>query len=113
MFSSTADGVNTVKVTFLAFWLIVVQAVDGLLTSLGVSTFGIEAEGNPLIRAMMYAMGHNMAIGLAKFVAVLLVITLAVMARKRGWIGGVLGALTCFYLAIAIIPWTVILITNS
>ena len=112
MFAAVKEE-GSVRVTILAFWLIVVQALDGLLTSLGVSLFGIEAEGNPLIRALMYTFGHNVAIGMAKFVAVLLIITLAVLARKRGWIGGVLGALTCFYLAIAIIPWTVILMTYS
>ena len=104
---------HSMKITILAVWLVMIQALDGLLTSLGVSIFGVESEGNPLIRSMMYAFGSNTAIGLSKLVAVAFVLTLASLARKRGWIGGVLGALTCFYLIVAIIPWTVILLTVS
>jgi len=89
--------------------LILLQGLDGILTTIGVERFGVSAEGNPLIRNLMHEMGHLPALGLVKCLAVLIIIALMSYARKLPWINNALGAIGAVYIFVAIIPWTYIL----
>lgn len=89
--------------------LVVLQILDGLLTSVGVIRYGTAAEGNPFLRHMMEEFGHLPTIAVCKFLAILIVITLTVIARNRIWVQQAMGVVSCFYLVGAIIPWTIVL----
>ena len=80
------------------------QAFDGVLTYLGIVTFGPSAEGNPLMASFMAAVGSGPALTAAKIVAGGLGILLHLIRVHT-----VVAALTAFYLAASIAPWTAIL----
>ena len=96
-------------VFILATSLCLLQVFDGLLTSVGVARYGTDVEGNPLIRGLMEQMGSLPALGLVKLLSIIIVLGLAYFAPRVPWIKGAMGAVTCFYLFAAIIPWTYIL----
>ncbi len=101
------------KTMFVAGLLIVLQALDGVLTSLGVSRFGIAAEGNPILRELMREFGHIQILGIVKFTAILFVIALAYYAQRLAWVQRAMGAISCIYLFTAILPWTYILFIQN
>lgn len=94
---------------FLGFLLILLQTADGILTSMGVSRFGLSVEGNPLLRLLMEEVGHVPALALLKLSAVVVVVGLVFLTSRLPWIRSALGAVSCIYLFAAIIPWTYIL----
>jgi len=57
---------------FLLYTLLICQPLDGILTYMGVSRWGIIAEGNPLIRSSMGSIGIIPAILLFKIIAFIL-----------------------------------------
>ena len=79
------------------------QMLDGVLTYLGVMTFGVS-EGNPLIAHYMHALGVGPSLAVAKMVAVGCALVLHLLAFHR-----VLGLLTLMYLSLAVLPWTFVL----
>jgi apolipoprotein N-acyltransferase len=89
--------------------MIALQILDGVLTSIGMSRFGTEMEGNLLLRHLMELIGHIPALVIVKSVAIATVFGLVVAARQFGWVKNALGALSFVYLVAAIIPWTYIL----
>ncbi len=93
----------------LAFLLCLLQAMDGIFTSIGVSRFGLTAEGNPFLRSLMQEFGEVQTLGFTKLVAIFVIITLAWSARKLPWINNAMGAIGFVYFFAAIIPWTYIL----
>ncbi|MFN8388707.1 MAG: DUF5658 family protein [Bdellovibrionota bacterium] len=93
--------------------LVLMQALDGLLTSLGVSRYGVAVEGNPLLRTLMEQFGHVPILGLVKVIAILFVIALSYYAKRLPWVQNAMGAISCIYLFTAIIPWTYILFFSS
>lgn len=82
------------------------QCFDGVLTYVGVKTFGVGVEANPLITALMLEFGVGAALLGAKVTAGLLGIALHLREVHEA-----VAALTLFYLAIAIVPWAAILLT--
>lgn len=80
------------------------QALDGVLTYVGVSTYGQRIEGNPLLGWMMTAFGQGAALATAKLTAGAFGIALHLTAVHR-----IVFVLTAFYLAIAVLPWIGIL----
>ncbi len=94
---------------FVGLLLIVLQAADGVLTSLGVSRYGIAAEGNPILRWLMAEFGHVQTLGVVKFIACLFVVALGYYARRLQWVQNAMGAISCIYIFTAILPWTYIL----
>jgi len=104
---SELSNLRTVDKAFvLGSVLCLLQALDGVLTSIGVSRFGIEWEGNPFIRALMEDFGPTTALGIVKCFAILLVVGLTFFARRLPWINNAMGAVSCIYLFVAIIPWS-------
>jgi hypothetical protein len=86
------------EIAWLAF--VTVQALDGMLSYIGVHTIGIAAEGNPMLAWYVQVFGPAVAFIGAKLFAVGCGVLLHVHARHQ-----VLGALTAMYVVFAIGPW--------
>jgi hypothetical protein len=82
----------------LAFLL--VQCADGVLTYLGVTIWGLQAEANPLITSAVLVAGLGPGLAGAKLIAVGLGITLHLCRVHY-----IVALLTLFYIAAAIVPW--------
>jgi uncharacterized membrane protein len=80
------------------------QMLDGVLTYVGVSVYGLHMEGNPLIGWMMANMGHGPALATAKGAAGLFGIALHLSAVHTA-----VAMLTVFYLTVAVVPWIAVL----
>jgi hypothetical protein len=80
------------------------QCFDGVFTYVGVTSFGVAIEANPIIAALMTTFGHGPAVTGAKVVAAALGICLHLRE-----VHGAVALLTGFYVAVAILPWTAIL----
>jgi hypothetical protein len=80
------------------------QASDGVLTYIGVSTYGVHVEGNPLIAWLMSSMGEGPALATAKLTAGFFGIALHMSAVHRA-----VALLAAFYVAVAVVPWVAIL----
>lgn len=89
---------NLVVVVFL-----IVQALDGALTYVGLATIGQVVEGNPLVASLMAVFGLGLGLTGAKLFAASLGIALHLFGTHR-----LIAALTAFYLAGAIFPWMAI-----
>ena len=76
------------------------QACDGVLTYIGVSTYGARVEGNPLMTWMMAGLGSGFGVAAAKTVAGGFGIALHLSAVHR-----IVALLAAFYLAVAVLPW--------
>jgi len=86
---------NVVVIAFL-----IAQACDGVFTYVGVATYGVGAEGNPLLAWLMSAFGYGAGVAAAKAAAGAFGIALHMVAVHR-----VLAALAAFYLVAAVAPW--------
>jgi hypothetical protein len=80
------------------------QCFDGVLTYVGVASFGLGIEANPLLTALMTTFGHGAGLAGAKIVAG----TLGICLHLRE-VHGAVAVLTGFYFAVAIAPWAAIL----
>lgn len=85
---------------------VIVQCLDGAMTYLGVHTWGMGIEANPLVSAAVAFAGLGTGLTLAKLFAV----SLGVMLHLRR-IHLVVALLSVFYIAVAILPWTVLFLT--
>ena len=82
------------------------QCFDGVLTYVGVLTFGVASEANPLLSGLMLRFGEGAALLGAKSVAAVLGIALHLRHVHMA-----IALLTAFYVGVAILPWTVLLFT--
>ena len=80
------------------------QCLDGVFTYLGVMTFGIGVEANPVIATLMIKLGHGLALVGAKGVAG--VLGMGLHLRR---IHTAVALLAGLYLAAAILPWAALL----
>jgi hypothetical protein len=85
---------------FAVLAFLVVQALDGALTYIGVATIGRAGEGNPLVASLMTVFGLGLGLTGAKLFAASLGIALHLFGAHR-----LIAALTALYLAGAIVPW--------
>jgi hypothetical protein len=83
---------------------LLVQGLDGFFTYVGVSTYGLHIEANPLVSTLMTYFGEAGGLVGAKAVASVLGICLYFCE-----VHAVVAVLTGFYVAAAIAPWTLIL----
>ncbi|MEO5819422.1 MAG: DUF5658 family protein [Vicinamibacteraceae bacterium] len=90
---------NTVIVLFF-----LAQALDGVLTYLGVSLLGRDVEGNPLLHWLMGAAGHGAALAIAKLSAAGFGIILHLASVHRA-----VAVLTLLYVTAAVLPWMAVL----
>jgi hypothetical protein len=79
------------------------QLLDGVYTYFGVRTFGMHAEGNPIIATLMTHLGNGPALLSAKLAASGMGICLYLCGTH-----GLVALLAGLYLAAAITPWTLI-----
>jgi hypothetical protein len=90
------------QLIFAAFLL--TQVLDGILTYVGVSMFGIAAEGNPLLAWLMSSYGDLLALAGAKMLSACCGVALYILGVDR-----LLAVLTLIYIAAALVPWTIVL----
>jgi hypothetical protein len=83
---------------------LIAQACDGVLTYVGVATYGMRAEGNPLLGWLMAALGCAAGVAAAKAAAGAFGIALHLVSVHR-----VVAALAVFYIVVAVVPWVGIL----
>jgi hypothetical protein len=76
------------------------QAADGMCTYIGLSTFGVGLEANPLLQALIATFGLGTAVTSAKIFAAILG-----MSLHRLGVHGILAGLTGIYLFAAVLPW--------
>lgn len=89
-------------IVLVAFLL--VQCLDGVFTYVGVSTFGLGIEANPVVAGLMTHLGHGPGLLSAKMMAAFLGICLHFREVHLA-----VAVLTGFYTAAALAPWAVIL----
>ncbi len=92
---------DTIIVLFL-----VLQALDGVFTYVGLAWYGPGAEGNPLIASAMPLVGQGVALASAKLIAA----SFGAMLHLSG-VHRVVAALTAFYLVAAVVPWALLLLS--
>jgi hypothetical protein len=80
------------------------QCFDGVFTYVGVLSFGMDIEANPVIATLMRQFGEGAALLGAKAVAAALGIALHLRQ-----VHGAVALLAVFYLVVAIAPWMAIL----
>lgn len=96
-------------VIVMGLFLALLQVLDGVLTGIGISHFGIHAEGNILLRFLMIEIGHIPALVIAKSIAIAVVGSLCFISIKVPWVPKAMGAMIALYLGLAVIPWGTIL----
>lgn len=80
------------------------QALDGVLTYIGVTTYGPQMEGNPIVSWLMACAGQGAGLATAKLAAGCFGVALHLSAVHR-----TVALLAAFYLAAAVLPWIAIL----
>jgi hypothetical protein len=102
--SATPDNNRFGDIAVVTF--MVVQALDGILTYLGVHIWGPSVEANPLISSAVSFAGLGTGVAMAKLFAV----GLGMVLHLRR-VHGVVALLTAFYLAVAIVPWAMLFLS--
>ncbi|MEZ4754848.1 MAG: DUF5658 family protein [Bdellovibrionota bacterium] len=98
------------EILILGSILVLLQILDGVLTGVGISYFGIQAEGNLLIRSLMSYWGVVPALITVKILAAGVICGLCALSGLVSWIATAMRGVIVIYLAAAIIPWTSILL---
>jgi hypothetical protein len=88
---------------FVVLAFLIVQALDGALTYIGLATIGRVVEGNPIVASLMALFGLGVGLTSAKLFAASLGIALHLFGTHH-----LIAALTAVYLAGAILPWMAI-----
>ena len=83
---------------------LVAQALDGVLTYVGVSVYGVHMEGNPIIGWLMASIGQGPALATAKLTAGGFGIALHLSDVHKA-----VAFLAAFYVVVAVVPWFTIL----
>jgi hypothetical protein len=104
MTAGTPDNSRFGDIAVVTF--MVVQALDGVLTYLGVHIWGPSVEANPLISSAVSFAGVGTGVAMAKLFAV----GLGMVLHLRR-VHGVVALLTAFYLAVAIVPWAMLFLS--
>jgi uncharacterized protein DUF5658 len=100
--SFSGSRLSSAQFVWLAF--VVVQALDGVMSYVGVSLHGPGIEGNPLVAWYMSAFGPAVGFTVAKLFAVTCGTVLYLTARHR-WV----AVLTLVYVVFAVVPWVTLL----
>jgi hypothetical protein len=83
------------------------QVLDGVFTYLGVSVWGPAVEANPIVSAAVSIAGLTVGLSAVKITA----IGLGMMLHLRR-VHNLVALLTAIYLAVAIVPWTVVFLAQ-
>jgi hypothetical protein len=82
---------------------VVVQALDGILTYLGLHLWGTSIEANPLVSSAVSFVGVGTGLAATKLFAVGLGMVLHLRQVHM-----VVACLAAFYIVAAIVPWTLL-----
>jgi hypothetical protein len=93
---------------FLVIGFMLVQCLDGVFTYVGIATWGTAIEANPLVSAAIAAAGPAAGLTAAKLLAATCGIVLHLLR-----VHGIIAILTAFYLAAAILPWSVLFLLTQ
>jgi len=85
---------------------IVVQCLDGAFTYLGLHIWGLSVEANPIVSSAVSFAGVGTGLAATKMLAV----ALGMMLHLRR-VHLVVAMLAGFYIAVAIVPWTIMFLT--
>jgi nitrate reductase gamma subunit len=85
---------------------LVAQALDGVLTYLGLMCYGPGIEANPVLASVLPLAGAAATLATAKLVAASLGILLYFVGLHR-----LVAALTAFYAVAALVPWAAVLLS--
>ncbi|HMO02582.1 MAG TPA: hypothetical protein PKD37_03810 [Oligoflexia bacterium] len=96
----------------LAILLSLLQVLDGILTTQGVSIYGFESEANLLIRNMMFVYGAVPSLILVKITAIGVIFSLLFIGLRVRWLKPAFLAIGVYYIILAIVPWTILLIRH-
>ncbi len=107
---STLFSFPTQSVLMIAILLTFFQILDGILTYIGVSRFGNEAEYNLLIRKLLLIFNPISVLIFIKFIAIGIIAFLTSLSSYYKWIKVAMISIGVFYLIAAILPWTFILV---
>ena len=103
--ASALRQARTERLTRFGNWAIILflvtQALDGVLTYIGLTVYGPTIEANPLLGWLMLSFGAGPALAGAKLVAAGLGIILHLVSVHRA-----VALLTLLYACAAILPWT-------
>jgi hypothetical protein len=94
---------NLAILTFL-----VVQALDGMFTYVGIVSYGPSVEGNPLLSWLMVSLGAGPALTGAKMAASMFGIILHLTSVHR-----TVALLAVLYISAAILPWVELLFWHA
>ncbi len=97
------------KAAGLGVLLLILQVLDGVLTFAGLSVFGVEMEGNTLLRQLAHAYGAGPTLFFVKLTAIGFVIFLTLNAHRRRYLRPIIATLVVIYLTLAVIPWVYLL----
>lgn len=103
---------NITGIVLLSGLLATLQVLDGVFTSIGISRFGLQIEGNPILRYLMAEFGANPTLFALKAFAILIVVALGVISREVKWVRGAIAAVSLVYVFAAVLPWVYILYIN-
>jgi hypothetical protein len=95
----TLPGTATHAVLVLGLFA-AVQIADAALTAIGVSRYGLAAEGNPLIAFYMSNWGVAVGLAVAKSIALSSAIVLHLCAQHL-----IVALLTVLFVFGAVVPW--------
>jgi hypothetical protein len=109
LLSNQNDSAPTREIMFLGMLLVLLQIGDGLLTGLGINTYGVHAEGNFLIKYLISEIGLFPALLATKSIAIAIVFLLCLMASQVIWLPRAMKCVIAIYFFAAIIPWSYIL----
>lgn len=94
------------RVLFWAACVCIAQILDGVLTYWGMTRFGVEAEGNFLIRFLMDYMGVAQALITIKLLSIYIVVFLCLRDVHQNFLRIAFKFVAIFYFVFAICPWT-------
>lgn len=86
---------------------LLVQCLDGALTYVGVKTWGLSIEANPIISSAVHVAGLGFGLAGVKLLAG----TLGILLHLRS-VHVMIAVLTVLYVAVAIVPWTALFLAN-
>ncbi len=104
--TASTDAANSRFGDIAVVIFVLVQALDGALTYLGVHIWGPAIEANPLVSSAVSVAGVGGGLAGAKLVAV----AFGIVLPLRG-VHHIIALLTAFYVAAAILPWTLLFLT--
>ena len=100
------------EIFILGVILSLAQVLDGILTGIGMATYGTSMEGNALLRSLMHSIGYLPALLIVKSASIGVIAFLCSQALKVSWLKLAMRAVIAIYIVFAIVPWTYILVTE-